>query len=47
MASEDDNPGKSFEGDFQLNFDEQQVNSLVSSRNNLINNQISSRKFHP
>lgn len=30
MASEDDNPGKSFEGDFQLNFDEQQVNYLFN-----------------
>lgn len=29
MASEDDNPpGRSFEGDFQLNFDEQQVTYL-------------------
>lgn len=40
MASEDDNPGKSFEGDFQLNFDEQQVTLLLNSNqifNYLIN----------
>lgn len=33
MASEDDNPGRSFKGDFQLNFDEQQVNFLFINFN--------------